>query len=145
MVVSYLPNVIPDETAFARLFETTGWNAAYKLTPAALHEAISNSWYVVSAVADNQLVGFGRMISDGIMHALILDMIVDPAFQGRGIGSRILEMMKAHADAHRVRDLQLFSAKGKEGFYRQHGFTSRPDTAPGMEIKRLIKETGDGS
>ena len=117
MVVSYLPDVMPDVASFARLFDTTGWNAEYQLTPAAIHEAASNSWY--------------------------LDMIVDPAYQGRGIGSRILEMMNAHAAAHGIRDLQLFSARGKDGFYRRHGFTIRPDAAPGMEIKRSGSGFGD--
>jgi hypothetical protein len=37
--------------------------------------------------------------------------------------------------AAKIRDIQLFSAKGKSGFYEKYGFKRRPENAPGMEIK----------
>jgi hypothetical protein len=35
-----------------------------------------------------------------------------------------------------IRDVLLFSAKGKAGFYEQFGFVARPDEAPGMILRR---------
>jgi len=36
---------------------------------------------------------------------------------------------------HKIRDIQLFSAKGYSGFYKNRGFKERPDNAPGMEYQ----------
>jgi ribosomal protein S18 acetylase RimI-like enzyme len=79
---------LPAVAAYYRLFETTGWNLSYRAGPDALCEAISASWYTLSAYDNDDLVGFGRVISDGVLYALICDLIVKPSYQGQGIGSR---------------------------------------------------------
>jgi GNAT superfamily N-acetyltransferase len=62
-------------------------------------------------------------------------MIVDPEHQGRGIGSEILNRIVSECRSHNIRDVQLFAAQGKSGFYEKHGFAARPPDAPGMELK----------
>ncbi len=69
---------LPDEAQFAALFETTGWNDKYHCQPQELYEALQKSWHAVSAYDGERLVGFGRAISDGILHAFIVEMIVAP-------------------------------------------------------------------
>jgi GNAT superfamily N-acetyltransferase len=128
-------DVLPDSQSFFELFETTGWNRDYKLDEAALSEAILTSWTAVSAYDGDQLVGFGRVISDGILHAIIVDLIVRPTYQKHGIGGQILRRLVDRCRAHHVRDIQLFCARGKAGFYKHFGFVSRPQDAPGMEWK----------
>ena len=125
----------PEKTEFFRLFETTGWNEEYRLSPDRLHEAVLASWHTVSAYAAGRLVGFGRMICDGVVHALILDMIVLPEYQGKGIGTGILSRLVERCMQSSIRDIQLFSAKGRAGFYEKNGFSRRPEDAPGMQIK----------
>ena len=132
IVYSTLP---PDKTEFFKLFETTGWNASYRLTEEELVQAVRNSWHTVSAYDGPRLVGFGRTLCDGIVHALILDMIVVPEYRLKGIGSEILRRLLEHCRSAGIRDIQLFCAKGKSGFYEKNGFTQRPGDAPGMEIK----------
>jgi GNAT superfamily N-acetyltransferase len=129
---------MPDKYQYARLYETTGWNASYKLNIDELFSAVSCSWYMIGAYDYDTLVGSGRLVSDGITHALILDLIVLPEYQGRGIGATILRRLIDHCEAHQMRDIQLFSAKGKAGFYRKFGFQERPIDAPGMQIRRKI-------
>ncbi len=126
---------LPDSEAYFRLFSSTGWNDEYGMTAAELARAIATSWYAVSAYDGDELVGFGRIIADGVHHALIADLIVLPTYQRQGIGSAILQRLLAHCHAHHIHDIQLFCARGKEGFYRRHGFVPRPAEAPGMEWK----------
>jgi GNAT superfamily N-acetyltransferase len=52
----------------------------------------------VTAADDGRLVGFANVIGDGGAHAVLLDVVVDPARQGSGIGTRLVE---AAADAAR--------------------------------------------
>ncbi|MCK5828260.1 GNAT family N-acetyltransferase [Candidatus Bipolaricaulota bacterium] len=126
----------PDRDAYFALFVTTGWNAKYRATPEDLATVIANSWYTLSAYDNDQLVGFGRMLCDGIMHAMIFDLIVHPTHQRRGIGSAILKQLLAVCRDHDITDVQLFSATGVATFYEEHGFVLRPHGAPGMELIR---------
>jgi GNAT superfamily N-acetyltransferase len=121
---------------YVTLFETTGWNSEYNLTKEELSISLSNSYYSVSAYDEDKLVGFGKIVSDGVVHAMIYEMIVDPDYQGEGIGSCILNMLVEKCLKNNIRDIQLFCAKGKKVFYERHGFTARLNSAPGMQYKR---------
>jgi len=131
--ITYRENA-PDHNAYFALFKTTGWNAKYRATPSDLATAIENSWYTLSAYDEEQLVGFGRVMCDGVMHAMIFDVIVHPTHQRRGIGSAILKRLIAVCRDENIRDVQLFAANDMRSFYEEHGFTLRPDSAPGMEL-----------
>lgn len=125
----------PTPAEYFGLFETTGWNAEYQLTPLDLAKVLASSWYMVSAYDEgSHLVGFGRVMSDSI-HAMIYDLIVAPDHQRQGIGGEILDRLVKHCQEAHIRDIQLFCAKGKRAFYERHGFEVRPDNAPGMQYR----------
>ena len=124
----------PPQKAYHQLFETTGWNQAYRAGPDELYEAISSSWYVLSAYDNDDLVGFGRVISDGVLYALICDLIIQPLYQGQGIGSTLLNKLITRCRLRPVRVIWLFSAKDKSSFYQKFGFLERPADAPGMQM-----------
>ena len=124
----------PAAAAYCDLFETTGWNQDYRADADALYEAISSSWYVLSAYDKDHLVGFGRIVSDGVLYALICDLIVKPSYQRQGIGSRLLEKLIEKCHLEKIRVLWLFSARGTSSFYEKYGFRERPVDAPGMQL-----------
>ena len=122
----------PDAAAFKALYDTTGWGPAER--PAAFYaEALAASWRTCSCYDGDTLVGFGRVISDGRLHAFITEMIVRPAQQQRGIGAALLRELVAACRTAGVTDIQLFCAEGKEAFYRKGGFAPRLPTRPGMQ------------
>ncbi len=129
---------MPDLSAFCALFETTGWNTRYQASPEELAVALRNSRWLAAAYAGDCLVGFGRVVTDGSLHAMIYDVIVLPEWQQQGIGSQILEMLLERCIAHNIRDVQLFCARGKRDFYEKRGFFARPDEAPGMQYRRSL-------
>lgn len=133
---------LPERGAYAALFETTDWNEMYRASPGELARGLEASWHAVSAEEDGRLVGFGRLLSDGVLYAVVFDMIVAPDRRRRGIGSRILEMLLARCAEAGIRDVLLFSARGTPGFYRRFGFVPRPEDAPGMILRRTGKGAG---
>ena len=135
MDIIYDENLPPIKKYF-ELFETTGWNESFKLLPDEIDKAVRKSWYTISAYQNNELIGFGRIVSDGVMHAMIYEMIVRPDFQRKGIGAQILLKLLDKCKSHKIRDIHLFCAKGKRAFYEKYDFTARPDDAPGMQYKR---------
>lgn len=125
---------VPAQEQYAALFETTGWNELYHASPAELQTALMNSWYVIAAYEGELLVGFGRVVSDQVIHAMIYDMIVHPDYQNLGIGGEILERLVRRCWEAGLRDVQLFCAVGKQAFYEKHGFCARQEDAPGMQL-----------
>ena len=119
------------------MYESSGWNEEYQLNADEMHQSINSSWYIVSAYDGDRLVGFGRILSDRRMHALITEMIVLPGYRGHGIGKQILKMLTDVCLENDVRDIQLFAAIGKVEFYEKYGYKRRPEDGPGMEIKNM--------
>jgi GNAT superfamily N-acetyltransferase len=131
-----LSEKLPDKNEYFSLFVSTGWNQAYKASSDELELANRNSWLTVSAYDNSKLVGFGRIVTDFFLHALIFDMIVLPDYQGRGIGTMILKTLVSKCKDQGIRDIQLFCAKGKRTFYEKNGFEVRAEDAPGMQLRK---------
>jgi GNAT superfamily N-acetyltransferase len=132
MFITY-NNSTPNKEEFFRLFQTTGWNEKLGLSKEDLYKAIGNSWYLICVYDNGLLIGFGRVISDGIYQTFIGDMIVHPDYQNRGIGSIVLNKLLEKCKESGMRWVQLSCAKGKKDFYIKHGFQERPFDAPGMQ------------
>jgi GNAT superfamily N-acetyltransferase len=124
----------PSAEGFAALFATTGWDPVGGLDAAAAEAALRHSWFDVTAYEDGRLVGMGRIVGDGVLHALLVDVVVEPSHQSRGIGTGIVRCLVVECRRHRIADVQLFCARGKRPFYEHLGFTARPENAPGMEL-----------
>ncbi len=110
---------MPDARLYLALFETTGWNAVYQADIDDLIRALNSSWHVVTAYQNDELVGSGRIVSDGVLYAMIYDMIVKPSHQGQGIGTAILNKLILQCETAGLREVQLFSAKGKDAVLPQ--------------------------
>ena len=126
---------LPDPEKYWDLFQTTGWNLEYNFSRSDLARAIQNSWYAISIYKSDDLIGFGRIIADGVHHALIVDLIIHPDHQGLGLGSRLLDRLVQKCKDNKIRDIQLFAARDKSEFYEKSGFEKRPPDAPGMQFK----------
>lgn len=125
----------PSREAYHALFETTGWNRESHRSPEALGRALDGSQFMVGAYDGEQLIGFGRVLTDGVLHGMIYDLIVHPAYQRQGIGTQLLQQLVQWCQAARLGDIQLFCARGKRAFYERNGFVARADDAPGMQYQ----------
>ncbi len=130
-----LSEQLPDKNEYFSLYITTGWNEKFDANPDLLEKANMNSWLVIAAYDENKLVGFGRVMTDLVSHAVIYDLIVLPNYQRRGIGTLVLKTLVKKCEEQNIRDIQLFCAKGKRPFYERNGFEIRAEDAPGMQLK----------
>ncbi len=94
MNVSYvIKKEVPSFEQFAALHEASGLHKSKKgnYTKEQLFEAAANSWFRVSIYDNEQLIAFGRMISDGIYQALICDVMVDPHIRTKDLESKLFK------------------------------------------------------
>lgn len=109
-----------------------------KLTRAQAEKALKNSLYILTVFEDGKPVGMGRIVGDGAVICYVQDLIVIPEKQKDGVGCVILKKLKKFVEKEGIPDttmmFDLMCAKGREDFYKKHGFIARPtaDLGPGM-------------
>jgi len=102
------------------LYEALGWNTL-NLSENDLKEMCKMSWYTIFAFDDEQLVGMGRVISDGVITGIICGVGVLPAYQSKGIGKEIVKQLIQHCEENRVIP-QLMCVEELEPYYASIGF-----------------------
>jgi aralkylamine N-acetyltransferase len=70
------------------------------------------------AYLEDQLIGAGRALTDGVRSAAIFDVVVMPDLQGQGIGTAILQWLLDRLPPSVI----LVSVPGREEFYKKLGF-----------------------
>jgi ribosomal protein S18 acetylase RimI-like enzyme len=99
---------------------------------------LEGSDHVVLALdaEEYRVVGFITALSDGVLSAYISHLEVLPEWQGRGIGSQLLERMLARLDG--LYGIDLLCDPPLRSFYAQHGM--RP--AAGMCVRNYDRQSG---
>lgn len=92
---------------------------------------LDNSYMITCAKDEEKAIGVVRLLWDGGYIAFLSDVIVDPDYQGQGIGKKLVEsvIQRVKADmkpGYKVK-MCLMAAKGKEPFYEKFGFSERPN------------------
>ncbi len=88
-------------------------------------------------------IAVGRVIWDHGYVVYIADVIVRPEYQGQGLGREIMERIMEYTrgllkPGYKIM-VNLMAAKGKEGFYRKHGFIDRPADSFGCGMHQWME------
>lgn len=112
---------IPSPEHLFELYESVRWNDFLQLSSDRLHQALVQSWYVISVYDQEKLIGTGRVVSDGVINAYICGLAVHPHYQNQGIGSK---MFRKLVDKCREQNLhtQLFCTDKMISYYKRLGF-----------------------
>ncbi|AXK18343.1 TPA: GNAT family N-acetyltransferase [Bacillus toyonensis] len=109
-----------DFNGLLSLYESLEWNSL-NLTLNELEQMCKQSWYVIYAFDDKELVGMGRIISDGVITGVICGVCVLPKYQSIGIGKEIVERLIQHCEQNKVIP-QLMCVEKLQSYYESIGF-----------------------
>ena len=91
----------------------------------------------VQILAGDEPVGMGRVVGDGALFVQVVDIAVDPAHQGRGLGKaimgRLMERMRAELPPGTY--VSLLADGEAHRLYAQYGFTLTAPASVGMALK----------
>jgi Acetyltransferase (GNAT) domain len=104
------------------LLRGVGWDV-HGSDPAALEQAVRGSSERAAAWDGDRLVGIARSMSDGALNALIAMVVVQPRYQGLGVGGRLMSALIDGRDGVRF---SLSAAAGVDEWYRKLGFVPDP-------------------
>ena len=103
----------------AALLKTTYW--ANKRSLETIEKSMRNSsCYGVYLDEEKKLIGFARVISDDATTYYLCDVIIDPAYRGRGFGKALVSHIVSLPEYAGLRGLLL--TKDAHGLYEQFGF-----------------------
>ena len=92
---------------------------------ARLGAMLTNANLIMTARMDGKLVGIARAMTDYSFACYLSDLAVSDAMQGRGIGARLIEEMRAHLGP--TVNLILSAVPEAVPFYQRIGMAALPD------------------
>lgn len=126
---------------YLRLRASVGW---LPMARKQAENAVGKCFYSLCAYDGDRVIATIRLLWNGDNSAYIADVIVDEAYRGNGIGSdmvkRVIRKLKDSMEEGYTVKLFLMAAQGKESFYEQFGFHTRPYAHSGAGMDQILQK-----
>ena len=86
-----------------------------------LKKCLANSDVIISIWVENEIVGFGRALTDGIYRGVLWDIVIDQNHQGKGFGKLIVQNLLNSKKIKNTKKIYLMTTN-KKLFYSQLDF-----------------------
>ena len=86
-----------------------------------LKKCLAKSDVVISLWVGNEIVGFGRALTDGIYRGVLWDIVIDQNHQGKGFGKLIVNNLLSSKEIKNTKKVYLMTTN-KKLFYSQFDF-----------------------
>ena len=111
-------NALPSEAELSDLCEAVGWSRF-----GADYAALNGYALTTSAWTDSgQLIAWTSIVSDNVRHAFLLDVMVHPDFQKKGLGRAVVLRAIEEMRARGVTTFHVDCSPDRAGFYERCGF-----------------------
>jgi ribosomal protein S18 acetylase RimI-like enzyme len=87
-----------------------------------LRKSLINSYFYICCFDDDKLIGYLDVVSNGVTDAYIQDVIVNPAYQGKGIGTKLMNTAIEKLKNDGVYAISVLFDEKLLGFYKKFGF-----------------------
>jgi ribosomal protein S18 acetylase RimI-like enzyme len=128
-----LVEAIPSVDDYLRLRRTSGLTSRSR---DAAEAGLPSTFFAVCIRRGGETVGMGRIISDGALFFHLVDVAVEPAHQGRGLGKAVVAALLAHV--RRIAPAEAYVSLMANGeahrLYAGFGFLPVAPDARGMEL-----------
>lgn len=124
----------PGEDEYRALRIAAGLSA---MSPEGARLGLPASWCSVCLRHEGELIGMGRVVGDGGLFLFVVDIAVTPAWQGKGLGRRIMQalMDEVHARAPARTMVALIADGTAYRLYEKFGFKLVGPGAHGMLMR----------
>ncbi len=100
------------------LREAVGWNRMEN----ELRNPLMTSYIHIAAYEEDELIGYIDSISNGVTDAYIQDLMVHPKYQGKGIGTELMNQIIACIKEKHIYMVSIIFEEELKSFYEEFGF-----------------------
>ena len=101
------------------LDKNTFWAKKRKIND--LKKCLANSDVIISLWINDEIVGFGRALTDGVYRGVLWDIVIDQNHQGKGYGTLIVKSLLSSRKVKKTKKIYLMTTN-KKIFYSQIDF-----------------------
>lgn len=87
---------------------------------ATVKKSFVNSTHKCFFMEGDLIIAFGRTVDDDSYYGWIVDVVVHPDYQGKGLGTKVVNYLKSAMEGFRF--ISLTAAPGKDAFYEKIGW-----------------------
>ena len=116
----YQYNETVSAKALSDLREAVGWNRMED----EYNNPLMTSYYHIAVYEDDKMVGYIDSVSNGVTDAYIQDLMVHPDYQGKGLGTELMNQMITYLKEKRIYIISVVFEESLKPFYDRFGFSS---------------------
>ena len=116
--MNFIENAPTSAKQIADLREAVGWNrmeSCYK-------NELMTSYFHISVYDGDKLIGYIDTVSNGVTDAYIQDLMVHPEYQGKCIGTELMNRTIAYLKAGKIYMISVVFEEKLLPFYKRFGF-----------------------
>ncbi len=112
--------------------------------PAAL-KSVSNALLTVCLREDGRLLGFARVVGDGVLYFYVSDVVIHPSLRSGGYGALLMNSVLGYLKGSAVpgATIVVVPLAGLESFYERFGFKRCPDGHFGIGMHLPLPDSHD--
>ena len=114
----YRMNELIDPEEISSLREAVGWNRMEQ----EFRDPLLTSYCHIAVYDDAKLIGYIDSVSNGVTDAYIQDLMVHPSYQGKGIGTELMNQMIAYMREKHIYMVSVIFEGKLKAFYEKFGF-----------------------
>ena len=119
MNLIYQENTQVSSKQIAVLRRSIGWNGM----ESCYNNSLMTSYYHIACYDGDKLVGYVDTVSNGVTDAYIQDLMVDPAYQGKGIGTELMNRIITKLKENKIFMISVIYGNTELApFYERFGF-----------------------
>lgn len=116
--------------AIIQLYKEAGWWKENTHSRAIIPEMIQGSFCFIIAKWQDEIIGMGRIISDGVSDAYIQDVVVQKKYRNLGLGKDIVNRLVTVCLSKKLESIFLVAEPSTSPFYKSLGFTELKNFQP---------------
>jgi GNAT superfamily N-acetyltransferase len=117
-VMEYRTNASVTADQIADLRQSVGWNRMENC----YSDPRMSSYYHIACYEENKLVGYIDTVSNGLTDAYIQDLMVHPDYQGKGIGTALMNRVLQYLKDNRIYMISVVFEAKLLPFYSRFSF-----------------------
>jgi ribosomal protein S18 acetylase RimI-like enzyme len=123
----------PDPVTYLTLRKAGGLSP---FSEEAARRGLAGTLFGVSLLHDGAVIGMGRVVGDGGCFYQIVDIVVVPAHQGRGLGKMIMSALMEYLRSHAPKSayVSLIADVPANALYEKFGFRETAPRSLGMAL-----------